>query len=230
MPRPQPPRSRWLRHSVALGLLIALSSCAAPTMAPLAVPPLPARTPSAATVAGQVSVVGQRGTLDHGEREKLIQRVAAQGSAELMKRQLAAMSSFGEVALHAGNEARLLIDGPATFAAMFDAIGKARRSVLLESYIIEDAAIARQLAALLARKRAEGVAVLVIYDAVGSIGTQQAFFDELEHAGIATCSFNPINPLHRVGYFDITHRDHRKILVVDREIRLTPRINITAPH
>ena len=37
--------------------------------------------------------------------------------------------------------------------------------------------------------------ILVLYDAVGSLGTKQEFLDGLAGAGIGLCVFNPINPL-----------------------------------
>ncbi len=190
----------------------------------------PQRAPSAALVALQVSVQSPAGPLNQAQRIRAVEQAAAQGRAAATKRQLEAMASFGTVDLYSGNEARLLVDGPVTFAAMFEAIGAARHSILLESYIIEDAAVAQQLATLLAEKRKQGVAVFVIYDAVGSLGTQQAYFDALHQAGIATCAFNPVNPLKRPGYFDISHRDHRKILTVDRRIGFTGGINISAVY
>ena len=110
---------------------------------------------------------------------------------------------------------------------MFEAIERARDSVLLESYIIEDAAIADRLSALLRRKAADGVQVAVIYDAIGSLGTEAAFFDQLRAGGVAVCAFNPLNPAGRRGYWNISHRDHRKILAVDREIGFTGGINIS---
>ena len=192
----------------------------------------PASTPASSTavVAGQISVESAKGSLDQGQKEQVLQNVAAQGGADATKRQLAAMASFGEIGLYAGNDAKLLIDGPATFKAMFDAIGKARYSILLESYIIEDTALSQQLAALLAQKRAQGVQVMVLYDSLGSLGTSDAFFTALQDKGVATCAFNSMNPLKPEGKLDLTHRDHRKILTVDREIGFTGGINISAVY
>ena len=192
----------------------------------------PASTPASSTavVAGQISVESAKGALNQGQKEQVLQDVAAQGGAESIKRQLAAMAGFGEIGLYTGNDAKLLIDGPATFKAMFDAIGKARYSILLESYIIEDTALSQQLAALLAQKRAQGVQVLVLYDSLGSLGTSDAFFTALQDKGIATCAFNSMNPLKPEGKLDLTHRDHRKILTVDREIGFTGGINISAVY
>jgi len=217
---------------LAVGALTAgLGACAiTPPMPRADVPLQQEAAPAAHRVAAQVSVTGHGGRLKRDEREQLLKRVGEQGSASLVQRHLAAMSSFGEVDLYSGNEVRLLIDGPATFAAMLDAIEHARQTILLESYIIEDAAIAQRFAALLAKKRAEGVQVLVIYDALGSIGTATTYFDALRGADVAICAFNPVNPVKRLGYWDITHRDHRKILVVDREVGFTGGINISAVY
>jgi cardiolipin synthase len=221
---------------LAASLLAALmGACAMTPPAPRADLPLileGSRAPAIRTVAREVEVIGHRGRLNAAERERLLQRIAAQGNATQVQRHLLAMSSFGEVDLFAGNAAKLLIDGPQTFAAMFGAIEKARATVLLESYIIEDAAIAQKLSALLARKAAEGVRVAVLYDAVGSIGTDKSYFEGLRRAGVSVCAFNPVNPIKsgRTGYWDITHRDHRKILSVDRQVAYTGGINISAVY
>ncbi|OWQ92342.1 cardiolipin synthase B [Roseateles aquatilis] len=228
-------RSPWRergRHLAAvLGLSAALVACGTP-QPPIngRLPDPPASAPALTRVAAQVDVVGPRGPMNQARREQALQGAAAQGKADLLKRQLAAMSSFGDVDLYAGNDAKLLIDGPATFAAMFEAIGKARRQILLESYIIEDADVSRQLADLLLQRRAQGLEVAMIYDAVGSLGTEEAYFDRLRQGGVAVCAFNPVNPLKRTRYNKITHRDHRKIMVVDGETGFTGGINISAVY
>ena len=204
-------------------------STTAPTLSAAATP---ASTPASTTavVAGQINVESSKGALNQNQKEQVLHDVAAQGGADATKRQLAAMANFGEVGLYAGNDAKLLIDGPATFKAMFDAIGKARYSILLESYIIEDTALSQQLATLLAEKRKQGVQVLVLYDSLGSLGTSDAFFTALQDKGVSTCAFNSMNPLKPEGKLDLTHRDHRKILTVDREIGFTGGINISAVY
>ena len=182
------------------------------------------------SAADSVRATGRFGRLDTRARARLLAQLGAQGGGSALNRQVLAMGRFGDVNLHAGNQASLLIDGPATFAAMFAAIEQARQSILLQSYIIEDSEISRRLADLLARKRAQGVPVHVLYDAVGSIGTPQAYFEQLRAAGIATCAVNPVNPMKRPGYWGITRRDHRKILSVDRQTGFAGGINISAAY
>ena len=228
-PRPHQPLTRRLS---GLGLVLLASGCAAISAVSRAdlPPPASGAAPPARAVAQHLQVSGQRGRLTRPEREQLLARLGREGSASLLHRQLAAMPAADAPQLYAGNSARLLIDGPATFAAMFAAIEQARSSVLIQSYIVEDSPIARQLADLLAKKRAQGVAVLLLYDALGSIKTTQAFFDGLQAAGVPTCAINPVNPLQRPGYWNITERDHRKIVSVDRQVGFVGGINISAAY
>lgn len=70
----------------------------------------------------------------------------------------------------------------------------------------------------------------MIYDDIGSYDTRAAYFDRLRTAGVAICAFNPISPLKRPGYWAINHRDHRKIVVVDRKVAFTGGINISSVY
>ena len=124
-----------------------------------------------------------------------------------------------------GNEARLLVDGPRTHAAMFEAMARARHHVNIETYILDDGPPGEKLAALLAAKVKEGVKVNVLYDSVGSIKTPKAYFQKLRDSGVAVCEFNPVKRLGKVN-----NRNHRKILVVDGEVAFTGGINISETY
>src|SRR5262249_44884568 len=123
-----------------------------------------------------------------------------------------------------GCEVSVLRDGAATFPAMLAAIAGARRSICLETYILaSDGTGDRFKAALIERARA-GVTIRVIYDAVGSFGISGTWIDELRAAGIEVIDFNPIAPWR--ARFNLSHRDHRKLLVIDDEIGFTGGLNI----
>ncbi len=220
------------RLALTIPLWLAMAGCGTGVALQRAELPLPAAAsrPSTQAVAAQVKGNGSKGRLSATQREQVLARLGAQGGGSRLNRHLAVMALHGDVDLHVHNEARLLVDGPATFRAMFEAIEAARHTVLLQTYIIDDSAIAQQLAALLVRKQAQGVRVLMLYDAVGSFGTAESYFEGLRAAGIATCAFNPLNPSQRTRYQDITHRDHRKILTIDREIGFVGGINISAVY
>lgn len=191
---------------------------------------LSTRPPSAKELADAVNIEGHRGRLTRVERTALLAELAAQDDSSALKRHLAAQAIYGEINLTANNQAKLLIDGPDTFKAMFAAIDSAVSTIALESYIVDDQELAQRLAALLEKKRAAGVEVFMIYDDIGSYDTQTAYFDRLRAAGVAICAFNPISPLKRPGYWAINHRDHRKIVVVDRKIAFTGGINISSVY
>jgi len=185
---------------------------------------------TSAAVAAQVEVTGRRGRLGPAQRAQLLARISRQGEGSLLNRHLAAASAIDERELYTQTDARLLIDGPAAFEAMFNAIAAARQTILLQSYSIDDSAIAVRLAAALVARRAAGVQVLVLYDALGSLKIGPGFSEAMNAAGIPVCAFNPVNPLSRPGYWGISHRDHRKILTVDRVVGFTGGINVTAVY
>src|SRR5262245_10115473 len=117
------------------------------------------------------------------------------GELDIVARQAALEEAVSGAPLKPGNDATLLHDGPNTYKAMFDAIEKARDHVNLEFYIVEDDETGKRLAELLIRKRAQGVAVNMIYDSVGSLATPREYFERLREAGIKVVEFNPVNPL-----------------------------------
>ena len=138
----------------------------------------------------------------------------------------AAMQSYARspVRWRVGCEVTVLRDGGATYPAMLEAIQAARESICLETYILaSDTTGDRFKIALVERARA-GVKVRVIYDAVGSFGISDAWVDDMRTAGIEVIDFNPIAPWRR--RFNLSHRDHRKLLIVDNEIGFTGGLNI----
>lgn len=173
---------------------------------------------------------GAHGRMSRAQREALVRQLSAQGAPTLLQRQLAATAAVGEAEVLVGNHAQLLIDGPQTFDSLFSAIEAARHSVLVESYIVEDAQIARRLSHLLRRKRAQGLQVAMIYDAIGSFGTDKAYFDELRSGGVQVCAFNPPGSPRPRESQPLTERDHRKIVAVDRLVAFTGGINISAVY
>ncbi|MCX8518155.1 MAG: phospholipase D-like domain-containing protein [Rhodoferax sp.] len=130
----------------------------------------------------------------------------------------------------AGNQVTLLFDGPQTMQAMEEAIHHAKHSIHLETYIFDQDAIGLRFALLLMERQRAGVATRIIYDAVGTLNTPQAFFEQLRAAGIRLHAFNPINPLRLDGPWRPNNRDHRKILVVDGKLAFTGGVNISASY
>jgi cardiolipin synthase A/B len=123
-----------------------------------------------------------------------------------------------------GCEITVLRDGAETYPAMLAAIDAATVSVCMETYILAaDYTGDRFKTALLARAHA-GVAVRLIYDAVGLFGLSDAWLDDLREAGVEVIDFNPIRMWRRK--YRLSYRDHRKILVVDDAVAFTGGLNI----
>lgn len=128
-------------------------------------------------------------------------------------------------ALMPGNHVTVLRGGQEAFPAMLDAIAAARTSVCLETYILEADAVGDRFADVMCARAASGVAVRLIYDAIGCLGLPQSFLQRLRHAGVQILEYHPILPWKK--RFVLSRRDHRKILVVDDEIAFTGGINLS---
>lgn len=112
-----------------------------------------------------------------------------------------------------GNHAELLIDGEATFKAIFEAIEQAKAYVLVQFYIIHDDVLGRQLKDALIAKARTGVKCFVLYDEVGSSGLPKAYTNEIRNAGIEIYPFNTSQGAS--NRFQLNFRNHRKIVIVD---------------
>ena len=152
------------------------------------------------------------------------------GDLDILDKQIALEQEIVGSALVVGNKVTLLLDGPATYQAMFGAIRNAKDHINVESYIIEDGEVGQQFADLLIERQTQGVQVNLIYDSVGAFGTSKAYFDRLTQAGVKVLEFNPINPLAAKQSWAPNHRDHRKLLVVDGRTTILGGINISSVY
>ena len=132
---------------------------------------------------------------------------------------------FAGVPFLPGNRADLLIDGPATFAAMRKAIDTARVRIDMESYEF-DATEGSVFADRLIAAAHRGVEVNLIYDAWGASETPSSLFDRMQQGGVNVLEFNPIVPNDRVP-IEFNQRDHRKLLCVDGRVVITGGVNIS---
>lgn len=152
------------------------------------------------------------------------------GNIDILDKQIALEQAIVGSPLVVGNKVTLLQDGPATYAAMYAAIGQARDHVNLESYIIEDDEIGGQFADVLLAAQARGVQVNLIYDSVGGFNTPKSYFERLTQGGVAVLEFNPVNPLLVKKEWLLNNRDHRKLLVVDGKVAFLGGINISSVY
>src|SRR3954465_6742724 len=89
------------------------------------------------------------------------------------------LGGIGAAGVSSGNKVRILHDGPATFAAMLDAINQAESSVRLECYIFRSDDVGKQFADALIAARARGVAIHLLLDWIGIRGTSRAMINAM---------------------------------------------------
>jgi cardiolipin synthase len=192
---------------------------------------LPRIVPDMARAAPAARLETARGPLSAARSKQVIEGLRSAGKdTEVLDRHLALEQAISDSPLLTGNKVTLLQDGPATYAAMFAAIGAARDHINMETYILEDDEVGRQFAGALIAKQRQGVQVNLIYDSVGTIGTPEEFFQPLVDAGVKVLEFNPVNPLTAKAGWDVNQRDHRKLLIVDGKVALLGGINISSVY
>jgi len=121
------------------------------------------------------------------------------------------------ITLGDGTSVQLFKDGEALHAA-YSAIRHAKKRICLQVYIFRSDPTGRAFARLLAAKARDGMPVYVIYDALGSIDSSPAMFQEMAAAGVRLAVFHPIRPWRCRFSWRPFNRDHRKLLLIDDDI------------
>jgi len=182
----------------------------------------------APTTQEPLQIVSSKGLLSPQKSKAILDRLKRSvDPTDILERYVAVVESVTESPLTKGNKVTLLIDGPATYAAMFEAIRNAEDHINLETFILEDDEIGRKFTDLLLQKQAEGVQVNIIYDSVGSKKTPESFFKHLRDGGIQVVEFSPISLLKSRGEWFLINPDHRKILIIDGKVAIIGGINIS---
>ena len=125
-----------------------------------------------------------------------------------------ALERLARLPFSEGNTARLLVDGEATFQALFEAVDSAGDYVLAQFYIVRDDRLGREFRDSLVRAAKRGVRVFFLYDSIGSYHLPRSYLEPMHAAGILTAGFTGRSK-GRGRPFQVNFRNHRKILVVD---------------
>ena len=112
-----------------------------------------------------------------------------------------------------GNDTKLLIDGEATFAAMFAAIDRAQQYVLAEFFIVHDDQLGREFQSHLLAAARRGCRVYLLYDDVGSQKMTRSYQRTLRDAGVRVSGMKTTKGWR--NRFQLNFRNHRKIVVID---------------
>lgn len=176
------------------------------------------------------SLSQQRSLMQGAIMDRVAQFDADAGSvSQRFGRRFVAMKTLGDrVTRHAmttGNRIEQLANGDIAYAAMLNAIAKAKRSIILETYIFDHDRIGLRFVEALAAAQERGVEVRVLIDAVGARYSVPSILPSLRDKNITAAVFNGnvIMGL-RLPYANL--RTHRKILVVDGRVAFTGGMNI----
>jgi cardiolipin synthase len=173
--------------------------------------------------------VGPEGPLTARQAQRVLDRLREhQGTpSDILQRHLAFEQALTNVPLAVGNKVTLLEDGTATYRAMLAAIRSASETINVEMYTFSDGPIGQMFANALIERQRHGVQVSLMYDGLGSVGTPASFFQSLQQSGIAVTQYRPVNPFEATLPWTLSHRNHRKMLIVDGRIAFTGGINIS---
>lgn len=126
------------------------------------------------------------------------------------------------------NKFTLLENGEAYFPRVFEVIASAQRQVLLETFILFEDKVGKQLHAALLTAARRGVQIDMTIDGWGSPDLSDEFVSTLTEAGVRVHVFDPgPRPFRRLNYF---RRMHRKLVVVDGARAFVGGINYSADH
>jgi cardiolipin synthase len=123
-----------------------------------------------------------------------------------------------------GNTVEPLVNGDAAYPSMLAAIGQARKTIGLATYIFDNDRNGRQFVEALGKAQARGVQVRVLIDAAGTHYSVPSIIHPLHQARVPTGRFLPTMAPWRLMSMNL--RLHRKIMVVDGNIGFTGGMNL----
>jgi cardiolipin synthase len=129
-----------------------------------------------------------------------------------------------------GNRFRLLENGEEFFPVVLDAIRGAEREVIIETFILFDDEVGRELRDALIGTARRGVSVDLTVDGYGSHDLSEGFIAGLTSAGVRLHVFDPCPRLFGVCRVKLFRRLHRKLVVVDGRKAFVGGINYSADH
>lgn len=115
------------------------------------------------------------------------------------------------------NRIEQITTGMAAYTKLFDDIQKARETIHVQYYAIQNDVVGQKLIGILAQKAREKVKVKLMFDSLGSLSATRSMLAPLMEAG---------GEIHRLKPFLTHFRNHKKIVVIDGRIGYIGGMNI----
>ena len=179
---------------------------------------LPLALTFAALTAGLASVVSVRVRKARRARDALTPAEASEVPAAADPAFVDRLAEVTGMTFTSDNAVEVIRNSDGIIRRLFADIASARRSVTLQVYFARPGSVARELAAIVAERASTGVAVRILFDAIGCRGFDRTYFDDLRRNGVAVHRMRPIRwyAPHR-----ITYRAHSRIAVIDGVVGYT---------
>ncbi len=121
---------------------------------------------------------------------------------------------------------KILYNPKKIYASMFRDLKKAKKEILIETYIYGKDKVGRKFREILVKKAKGGIKVKLLIDAWGS-SVNKKFFRELVEVGGEVRFFRGFR--YVIHFFSENHeRNHRKLLIVDEKISYIGSINLSS--
>ena len=126
--------------------------------------------------------------------------------------------------LSTNSRAKILKNGGETFNEIKNKLREAKEFIHIEYYIFRSDRLGKEIINILIDKARQGVEVLFIFDAAGSMGISLEDLQSMEEAGIKVRPFSPL----KYGFFNqkFNFRNHRKIVVIDGKVGFVGGLNV----
>lgn len=166
-------------------------------------------------------------TRDREQWEKLMRKEESRDLSFLIDNQ----QCFAQYAKNAtltpittNSRTKILKNGDETFDEIKKKLREAEKFIHMEYYIFRSDRLGREIIEILIEKAQQGVEVLFIFDAAGSMKIAATDIKAMQDAGIKAAPFSPL----KYGFFNqkFNFRNHRKIVVIDGEIGFVGGLNV----
>lgn len=129
-----------------------------------------------------------------------------------------------ETTISTSSQTEVLKNGNETFTEIIKQLKKAEKFIHIEYYIFRSDRLGTEIIDILIEKAKNGVEVLFIFDAAGSLSLSNNEVKRMKNAGIKAYPFSPL----KHGFFNqkFNFRNHRKIIIIDGEVGFVGGLNV----
>ncbi|MDQ0883996.1 cardiolipin synthase [Peribacillus sp. V2I11] len=164
---------------------------------------------------------------DREEWKSLVTQVSSPDLSFLNNHQqsfAAFAKNVSETTISTSSQTEVLKNGKETFTEIIKQLKKAEKFIHIEYYIFRSDRLGTEIIDILIEKAKNGVEVLFIFDAAGSLSLSNNEVKRMRTAGIKAYPFSPL----KHGFFNqkFNFRNHRKIIIIDGEVGFVGGLNV----